>query len=212
MSGILVDVRLLADAITTKVEGTGWMIGPYVSARVHENIYVDLRAAWGSSWNDLNTGAANASFDTTRWLVKGTVSGNWQWEQWRVTPSAELAYVEESQEAFTNSAGVFVAGQDVALGRLQFGPEVGYRFAHTPQLLIEPFAAIKGVWDWDNPNIQIIDGFVVGPGDFWGRLEGGLNVLSLDGTVVRGLASWDGVGSSNYSGCTLQAIANVPLN
>ncbi len=129
-----------------------------------------------------------------------------------MTPSAELAYVEESQEAFTNSAGVFVAGQDVSLGRLQFGPEVGYRFAHTPQLLIEPFAAIKGVWDWDNPNVQIIDGFVAGPGDFWGRLEGGLNVLSLDGTVVRGLASWDGVGSSNYSGYTLQAIANVPLN
>jgi outer membrane autotransporter protein len=152
-----------ADAITTKVDGTGWMIGPYLSARVDEHIYVDLRAAWGSSWNDLNAGAANASFDTTRWLIKGTVSGNWQREQWRVTPSAELAYVKESQEAFTNSAGVFVAGQDVALGRLQFGPEVGYRFAHTPQLLIEPFAAIKGVWDWDNPNFQIIDGFVAGP-------------------------------------------------
>ena len=200
-----------ADAITTKVDGTGWMLGPYVSARVHENVYVDLRAAWGSSWNDLNAGATSASFDTTRWLVKGTVSGNWMHDAWRITPSAELAYVEESQEAFTNSAGVFVAGQDVSLGRLQFGPEVGYRFAHTPQLLIEPFAAIKGVWDWDNPNVAIIDGFVVGPGDFWGRLEGGLNVLSTDGTVVRGLASWDGVGADDYSGFTLQGIANVPL-
>lgn len=47
---------------------------------------------------------------------------------------------------------------------------------------------------------------------FWGRLEGGLDVLSLDGTVVRGLASWDGIGSSDYSGYTLQAIANIPLN
>ncbi len=27
------------DALATEVSGTGWMIGPYVSARVHENIY-----------------------------------------------------------------------------------------------------------------------------------------------------------------------------
>ena len=45
-------------------------------------------------------------------------------------------------------------------------------------MLIEPFAAMKGVWDFDNPNVAIIDGFVVGPGDFWGRLEGGLTVLT----------------------------------
>jgi outer membrane autotransporter protein len=201
-----------ADAIATKVNGTGWMIGPYVSARVHENIYADLRAAWGRSWNDLGTADANASFDTTRWLVKGAISGNWQWDVWRVTPSAELAYVTESQEAFTNSASVFVPGQDVSLGRLQFGPELGWRFTYDVETSIEPFAAIKGVWDWDNPNVQIIDGFIVGPGDFWGRLEGGLNVSSLDGSLIRILASWDGIGSSNYSGVTLQAIAKIPLD
>ena len=68
------------------------------------------------------------------------------------------------------------------------------------------------MWDWDNPNVQIVDGFAVGPGDFWGRLEGGLNVSSLDGSLIRVLASWDGIGSGNYSGYTLQAIAKIPLN
>jgi hypothetical protein len=53
---------------------------------------------------------------------------------------------------------------------------------------------------------------VVGPGDFWGRLEGGLNVTTADGWLVRGLASWDGVGSDDYNGYTLQGIVNVPLN
>jgi outer membrane autotransporter protein len=144
--------------------------------------------------------------------VKGTLAGNWVYDAWRITPSAELAYVTENQDAFTNSAGTVVASQDVSLGRLQFGPEVGYRFAHTADTFIEPFAAIKGVWDFDNPNVAIIDGFVVGPGDFWGRLEGGLNVTTADGVLVRGLASWDGVGSSDYSGYTLQGIVNVPLN
>jgi outer membrane autotransporter protein len=183
-----------------------------MSMQVHENIYFDLRAAWGRSANDLTLGTTTGGFDTSRWLVKGALAGNWVSDAWRFTPSAELAYVEESQDAFTNSAGTFVPGQDVSLGRLQFGPEFGYRFAHTADTFIEPFAAIKGVWDFDNPNVAIIDGFVVGPGDFWGRLEGGLNVMTAGGTYVRGWASWDGVGASDYSGYTLQGTVNVPLN
>jgi outer membrane autotransporter protein len=198
--------------LASSVDGNGWMIGPYMSMQVHENLFFDLRAAWGRSSNDLTLGATTGSFATTRWLVKGTLAGNWVHDAWRLTPTAELAYVTESQDAFTNSAGTFVAGQDVSLGRLQFGPEVGYRFAHTADTFIEPFAALKGVWDWDNPNVQIIDGFVVGPGDFWGRLEGGLNVTTSDGWLVRGLASWDGVGSDDYNGYTLQGIVNIPLN
>jgi outer membrane autotransporter protein len=198
--------------LASKIDGTGWMIGPYMSMQVHENIYFDLRASWGRSNNDLTLGTVTGGFDTSRWLVKGTLAGNWVHDAWRITPSAELAYVEESQDAFTNSAGTFVPGQDVALGRLQFGPEIGYRFAHTADTFIEPFAAIKGVWDFDNPNVAIIDGFVVGPGDFWGRLEGGLNVMTTGGWLVRGLASWDGVGSDDYNGYTLQGIVNVPLN
>jgi outer membrane autotransporter protein len=198
--------------LASNVDGNGWMVGPYMSMQVHENVFLDLRVSWGQSDNDLTVGATTGSFDTSRWLVKGTLAGNWVHDAWRVTPTAELAYVTESQDAFTNSAGTFVAGQDVSLGRLQFGPEVGYRFAHTADTFIEPFAAIKAVWDWDNPNVAIIDGFVVGPGDFWGRLEGGLNVTTADGWLVRGLASWDGVGSSDYNGYTLQGIVNVPLN
>ncbi|MDH4982158.1 autotransporter outer membrane beta-barrel domain-containing protein [Hyphomicrobium sp. D-2] len=198
--------------LSSKVDGSGWMIGPYMSARIHDNIYFDLRAAWGRSDNDIDVANATGSFDTSRWLVKGTLAGNWMHDVWRITPSAELAYVEESADAFTNSAGTFVPGQDVSLGRLQFGPEIGYRIRHTADTFIEPFAALKGVWDFDNPNVAIIDGFVVGPGNFWGRLQGGLNVVTSSGWYARGLASWDGIGADDYNGFTLQGTINVPLN
>ena len=142
-----------SSVLASSVDGNGWMAGPYLSARVHENIYFDLRAAWGRSSNDLAVGTTTASFDTSRWLVKGTLAGNWLYDDWRITPSAELAYVTESQDAFTNSAGVIVAGQDVSLGRLQFGPEFGYRIRRTADTFIEPFVALKGVWNFDNPNV-----------------------------------------------------------
>jgi outer membrane autotransporter protein len=201
-----------SNVLASQVSGNGWMVGPYLSARVHDNIYLDLRAAWGRSDNDLALGATTGSFDTSRWLVKGTLAGNWTYDAWRITPSAELAYITESADTFTNSAGIFVSGQDVSLGRLQFGPEIGYRFADTANTFIEPFAAIKGVWDFENPNVVIVDDFVVGPDAFWGRLEAGLNVATTSGWSVRGLAAWDGLGASNYNGYTLQGTVNVPMN
>jgi len=200
-----------SDTLSSEVDGDGWMVGPYLSARIHDNIYFDLRAAWGGSSNDLALNGATGDFDTSRWLVKGTLSGNWVYEAWRFTPSAELAYMEESQDAFTNSAGTDVRGQDVSLGRLQFGPEIGYRIVQSEDAIIEPFVAIKGVWDFDNPN-AVIAGHVTGPGDVWGRLQGGLNVATTSGWSVRGLASWDGLGASDYTGYTLQGSMNVPLN
>jgi hypothetical protein len=36
--------------------------------------------------------------------------------------------------------------------------------------------------------------------------------MTASGWYVRGLASWDGVGSAGYNGYTLQGILNVPLD
>ena len=183
-----------SDVLASKVDGNGWMIGPYLSAQIHENIYFDLRAAWGRSTNDLTLDTVTGGFDTI--ALAGQRRARRQLDVRRLAHHAvgrTRLRRRRAPDAFTNSAGTFVAGQDVALGRLQFGPEFGYRFAHSADTFIEPFAAIKGVWDFDNPNVAIIDGFVVGPGDFWGRLEGGLNVMTSGGTTCaappRGTAS-----------------------
>jgi hypothetical protein len=94
---------------------------------------------------------------------------------------------------------------------LTFGPEIGYRYLHGATI-IEPFGSLKGVWNFDQPDVAIIDGFVVSPGDFWGRLEGGVAIVAPEGWCVRGGASWDGIGANDYSGYTLQGTLNVPLN
>lgn len=51
--------------LASKVDGNGWMIGPYMSAQIHDNIYFDLRAAWGRSSNDIDVDAASGAFDTS---------------------------------------------------------------------------------------------------------------------------------------------------
>lgn len=201
------------DSLDTNVNGSGWMVGPYLSARIHDAIYLDLRAAWGRSSNVSTVGDATGDFDTTRWLVKGTVSGNWTHDGWRFTPMAELAYMSERSEAFTDSGGATIAGESLSLGRLQFGPEVGYRFSRVAGAFIEPFAAIRGVWDFDNPYTAFVDGEPVAAGGaFRGRLVGGVNIGTAGGLSLRGLASWDGLGASGASGYTLQGAVHIPLN
>jgi outer membrane autotransporter protein len=185
------------------VEGTGWMIGPYLSTRLHDQIYLDLRAAWGQSSNDLTTDTATGSFGTTRWLVKGTLSGDWIAGAWRMTPSAELAYMNEHAAEFTDSTSTIIPAQDVATGRLQLGTEFGYRIGQNSGALIEPFVGLKGVWDFVNPNGAA--------GDIRARLQGGLNVTAPSGLSLRALASWDDVGSA-YCGYTLQGTLRVPLH
>ena len=113
--------------LTSKVDGNGWMAGPYLSARLYKNIFLDLRAAGGnSSSNDLEMANVSADFDTTRWLVFGRISGDWHKGPWRFTPTTSLAYLEENIKRFTDSTGASVSGQSISLGQATFGPEIGY--------------------------------------------------------------------------------------
>lgn len=195
--------RSEATDLSSSAEGTGWMIGPYLSARFNQGVVLDLRAAWGQSSNHASTGDVTGDFGTSRWLVKGTLSGNWTHGAWRLSPSGELAYMSENASDFVDSDDVLVSGQNVALGRFQFGPEIAYRLNAASGTFIEPFAAVKGVWDFHTAD---------GSGDrLRGRLMGGLNVVTTGGLHLRGMASWDGIGATGKSGYTVQGSIRLPL-
>lgn len=193
--------------LDSSVDGNGWMAGPYLSARIHDAIFFDLRAAWGQSSNSLNAGGATGEFDTDRWLVKGTVSGNWTNGGWRFTPSADLAYMSERAGAFTDSTYTVIPAQEVSLGRLQIGPEIGYRFGDASGVSVEPFAAVKGVWDFHDDSAAL-----TGDSQWWGRLQGGINLQSAGGLRVSGLVSWDGLGAKGREGYSIRGSLGVPLN
>jgi hypothetical protein len=37
----------------SEAHGWGWMVGPYVTVRMTENVFWQARAAWGSSSNEV---------------------------------------------------------------------------------------------------------------------------------------------------------------
>ena len=195
----------------SEVKGQGWMAGPYMSAELTPNLFLDARAAWGTSDNATSPfGTYVDNFDTTRWLARADLTGNWEFGPWRFTPSAGISYFEDEQDAYIDSNGIAIAGQTVSLGRATFGPEIGYRFKTSDGTQVEPFAGFQGIWDFDS-NGTTVNGVATGGEGLRGKAQVGLGLISPWGYSIRGTASYDGIGSDDYEAVSGQVWVNMPL-
>ena len=195
----------------SEVKGQGWMAGPYMSAELTPNLFLDARAAWGTSDNSTSPfGTYIDHFDTTRWLARADLTGNWEYGQWRFTPSAGISYFEDEQDAYVDSNGIAIAGQTVSLGRATFGPEVGYRFKTSDGSEVEPFVGFQGIWDFDSDGTTV-NGVATGGEGLRGKAQVGLGLISPWGYSIRGTASYDGIGSDDYEAISGQVWVNMPL-
>ena len=202
-----------SSAAKTATKGDGWLAGPYVSAKLLDNLFFDARIAWGRSDNSVDPlGFYTDTFDTDRWLAKGNLTGNWTAGDWRFTPSLGVAYIEETQDAYTNMLGILIPGQSVSLGRVTFGPEIGYKFFAADGTIIEPHAALVGMWDFDKPDALVFADEIVGTDDFRGKVQGGVLFTMPSGYTVRATGSYDGLGSGDFDAYGGQLWVNMPLN
>src|SRR5690606_14243503 len=87
-------------------------------------------------------------FDTARFLGKVNLTGNWNNDRRRFTPSLSVAYMAEVQRAYTSALGNLVPQQSVAIGRLGFRPEVARRFFTAGGTMIEPQLSLGLNWDF----------------------------------------------------------------
>lgn len=208
-----------SEILNSKVDGNGWMAGPYLSARLYQNVILDLRAVGGSSLsNNLEMTNVTADFDTSRWLVLGRISGDWRIGSWRFTPTTYVAYIEENLKNFTESTGARVLGQSIALGQVSFGPEISYR-AQVVNMDVQPYGSIKGIWNFERPEGPLVNAQLIGIGpywgqinSFWGRLAAGIDLLMPKGSAMRVGLIYDGLGDKNYQSLTCLGQLSVPLD
>lgn len=197
----------------TSLDGDGWLVGPYVVARVHDNVIFDALATFGQSDNDVSTATVTGEFDTDRFYVKGQLTGDFAYGDWHFAPHVAVHYFEEHQESYTNSLGGTIASQTVSLGRATFGPEVSTRFVMEDGTVIAPRAAIKGLWDFDRTTtVNPTTGLAVGTDDIRARLEGGLTVQLANGWHLNGGAFYDGIGADDFDAYGGNVSVSVPLN
>ena len=202
--------------LTGSVDGRGWMAGPYIGIKLTDHLIFDARAAWGTSDNDikLHDGAAgwrNGSFDTTRWLATASLTGNWYYGAWRLTPQVSVAYGHEEYDSYKNNLGQIVHGAGVTIGRATFGTEVAYRFTTDDGTLIEPHLGITGIWNFDSDDL-VINGVVVETNASRAKLDAGILIRRPDGLGLRAAVSYDGIGESDFEAWSGQVWLNLPMN
>jgi hypothetical protein len=106
------------------LSGTGWLAGPYVTARLTDNLYLDLLGAAGTAGNSIESGGVTDDFGSTRWLVNATLEGQWSDGPWTFAPRLAAGYVEERSEAYTGASGVAVPSVVAGTGRISGGPGI----------------------------------------------------------------------------------------
>ncbi len=197
----------------TVTKGDGWMAGPYVAARLYDNLIFDGWIAFGQSKNEVNIGIGIDEFDTKRWLAKAQLTGGFERAGFNIEPSVGISFFEEDQEGFTNSLGIFISGQTVTLGRVTFGPKISTQVAGANGSVFSPHVSFKGLWDFDrSAPVSLATGLAVGTNELRGRIDGGFTILGVSGVTLAADGFYDGIGASNFEAFGGAATVSVPLN
>ena len=201
-------------AAGSSAQGQGWMIGPYLAGKVKDhNLYYEARAAWGQSDNEITpNGAFTDTFDTTRWMVSGRLSGSMTVQDFTVRPALSVVYWEETQEAYIDSLANTIAESTQTLGEVRFGPSFSKNFDLGNGAFIEPSFGVSGVFNFATGENNNAQGFALGDDDLRARLDAGINMRSEDGLVLLLTGFYDGIGLDNYESYGGSARVTVPLN
>lgn len=188
------DIADTSQAGTTSTSSWGWMVGPYVSLKLHESLNFYGRLGYGQADVDLSqTGASKASFDTQRFLATGQLTGKFMFDRLEVNPFVRLTYFQERQDAFTDGFGTPVAAQTYTLGRLNFGPKIATTYQLDNGMTVRPEVSLSGVWDFD-----AFDETASNKNDLFARLEGSVAVTASERISLTGGVFLDGLGNNNY--------------
>lgn len=189
------------------VSGTGWMIGPYLSAEPVDNIFVDLRALWGRSDNsaiqDVLGSRYEGGFDTERWLAQAVIAGKYDAGDFDIAPEMSLIYMHENQDSYSVTDGVstvLVAGQNVDLGRLAGGVTISYQ-GEIGDAALEPFVGGRLLWDFENPGLMNAGGALASRDELRPQFKAGLNIRN-NASQFSLEATYDGLGSEGLKALT----------
>jgi hypothetical protein len=131
------------------VSGTGWMIGPYVSAEVIPGVFWDASVLYGRSGNTVESLGWTGAFDTTRKLFDTTVRGSVSLDETTtLTPSFTVFYISEDVGAYTLDDGmggtVAVAGYTEDQLPASLGLELSRTIVLDSGLTLTPTLGLSG--------------------------------------------------------------------
>ena len=201
-------------SVSSNAEGVGWMVGPYIAGQVpgYDVIY-QARVAYGTSDNRVTPiGTYADSFDGTRFLASGKITGSYALGRLTIDPSAAIAWFQETQHAYTDTNGLFIPEQTISLGEVRLGPSFSHELTLEDGMVLVPSLGVSAVYNFGISDSATSQGFALGDDALRARLDAGLLARSAFGTSLALSGFLDGLGIDNYRAFGGQARLTIPLN
>ena len=179
------------------VEGTGWLVGPYVAGQVQDHpLFYEGRVLWGKTRNEVEQfGLPADSFDSERLLAQFKLQGQMTLGATTVLPYVDGSYVSDRQESYVDGLGNPIAGQTVEQSQVALGLDLNWTLASGGGVL-EPMAGLSAVYT-DSAGTgaaALIEPAFQG----WrGKLKAGLR-HSTGRSVFDVMTFVDGIGTPDY--------------
>lgn len=169
------------ESAASDLDGNGRTAGIYAAWMLAPKLRLD--GAIARTWLDYEAtaGTAEGDFDGKRWLFLTRLSGDHLAGRWTYTPSAEVFWLHETQDAYTDSLGTAQAKNSFTNGRANAGLQAAYAIPLSQRTTLSPYAGIYADYYFGMED----DGTalsVVGIGDGWAaRATGGLTLSGIEG-------------------------------
>ncbi|MDJ0860551.1 MAG: autotransporter outer membrane beta-barrel domain-containing protein [Dinoroseobacter sp.] len=131
--GVLVGLTAQLDRLDStdlasgdEYKGTGWMLGPYVTAQIGQNLFIDGRLTYGTVKTDVDrgAGAGRDSYDSDRALAELAVIGDQNFGNFTFEPRAKLAWYRETSDPYNSVSLGAISKTKVELGQATLGGRV----------------------------------------------------------------------------------------
>ncbi|MEP2439251.1 MAG: autotransporter outer membrane beta-barrel domain-containing protein, partial [Roseibium sp.] len=201
---------------STSADGVGWMAGPYVVLRLHQNFYLDGVMTYGQSYNSVNAlGLFEDDFRTQRFMLQGGLTGDFRLnEVTRISPFTRITYYYEEQQSYTDTLGLIIPSQDFYLGRLEFGPKVSFDLVLDDRLLFSPFLSFSGIYDFNKlqDNSPTDATLASSNENLRARLEAGAGLLIPRRNIqISGEGFYDGIGTADFHSYGATVNVRIPF-
>jgi hypothetical protein len=194
------------------IKGTGWLVGPYLVSRLHENVIFDGRLQYGQTSNDItlyqtvgqNVDRYDGSFETHRLLAKAQITGDFMVEELLFEPSLAVAYTQDQTDgggfdltSGTNTNMYSIDQITISEGRLTLGQRVSREFVVNNYTYI-PSMKVSGIWQFDQPDYYESAGVASDNAGAIARFEMGLGALNDNGFGFGGSVYYEGIGGNDH--------------
>lgn len=191
--------------VTSKIDGIGWLFGPYVTGRVSgTRLFYDARIAYGSSNNDLSLdGTVSESYDEEKLFVKASLTGQGSelFRDWYINPHMDYSYYSSSFDGFdftipSATTATQAPGREFTVNRLSFGPTIFKNYRTKDGSKITPALGIAGLFD-HNKNADSGANAVRSDltREFLGKVDFGINFAGSSGINFGFGGYYEGLGS-----------------